>query len=138
MSLTIVNDYFFKPDGNVDEGEAAAAELVEYFSAEVPEVESSLWLEANEDFSAGPKGADVRHEGHVMVAAVGQEAQRKFTPNTFKPHQSAHDWDSVTGHLGRLAAKCGRPWGRSSTRCATSATAGPPGSRTRPGHRAPG
>ena len=49
MSMTIVNDYFFKPDGNVKEGKAAAAELVEYFRAEVPEVELSLWLEANDN-----------------------------------------------------------------------------------------
>jgi hypothetical protein len=31
MSITVVNDYDFKPDGNVAEGKAAAAELVEYF-----------------------------------------------------------------------------------------------------------
>ena len=42
MALTIVNDYFFKPDGDVEEGKAAAAELVEYFKADVPEVELSL------------------------------------------------------------------------------------------------
>lgn len=48
MSLTIVNDYFFKPDGNVEEGKAAA-ELVEYFKADVPEVELSLWLESQEN-----------------------------------------------------------------------------------------
>ncbi len=38
MSLTIVNDYFFKPDGNVEEGKAAAAELVEYFRRIFPRV----------------------------------------------------------------------------------------------------
>lgn len=45
MSITVVNDYDFKPDGDVAEGKAAAAELVEYFKAEVPEVQLSLWLE---------------------------------------------------------------------------------------------
>ncbi|HMB70499.1 MAG TPA: antibiotic biosynthesis monooxygenase [bacterium] len=45
MSITVVNDYDFKPDGDVAEGKAAAAELVEYFTAEVPEVQLSLWLE---------------------------------------------------------------------------------------------
>lgn len=49
MTITIVNDYFFKPDGDVEEGKAAAAELVEYFKADVPEVELSLWLEAQDN-----------------------------------------------------------------------------------------
>lgn len=49
MSVTIVNDYFFKPDGNVEEGKRAAAELVEYFKREVPEVQLSLWLESQEN-----------------------------------------------------------------------------------------
>lgn len=45
MSITVVNDYDFKPDGDVSEGKAAAKELVEYFKSEVPEVQLSLWLE---------------------------------------------------------------------------------------------
>jgi len=45
MSVTVVNDYDFRPDGDVDEGKAAAAELVDYFTAEVAEVQLSLWLE---------------------------------------------------------------------------------------------
>ncbi len=49
MSYTIVNDYFFKPDGDIDEGKAAAAELVEYFEADVPQVQLSLWLESEEN-----------------------------------------------------------------------------------------
>lgn len=49
MTTTIVNDYFFKPDGDVDEGKAAASELVNYFKAEVPEVQLSLWLESKEN-----------------------------------------------------------------------------------------
>jgi hypothetical protein len=49
MATTIVNDYFFKPDGNVKEGKAAAAELVEYFKNDVPEVQLSLWLESQEN-----------------------------------------------------------------------------------------
>lgn len=49
MALTIVNDYFFKPGGNVAEGKAAAAELVEYFNAEVPEIQLTLWLESAEN-----------------------------------------------------------------------------------------
>jgi len=49
MSITVVNDYFFKPDGDVAEGKAAAAELVEYFRGEVPQVQLSLWLESQEN-----------------------------------------------------------------------------------------
>jgi len=49
MSLTIVNDYYFKPDGDVDEGKAAAAELVEYFNSEIPEIQLSLWLESKDN-----------------------------------------------------------------------------------------
>lgn len=45
MSVTVVNDYNFKPDGDVEEGKAAAAELVRYFKKNCPEVQLSLWLE---------------------------------------------------------------------------------------------
>ena len=45
MSVTVVNDYDFKPDGDVAEGKAAAAELVDYFREKCPEVQLSLWLE---------------------------------------------------------------------------------------------
>lgn len=49
MSITVVNDYDFKPNGDVSEGKAAATELVEYFKANVPEVQLSLWLEDREN-----------------------------------------------------------------------------------------
>ena len=49
MSVTIVNDYYFKRDGDIREGKAAAAELVVYFNAHFPEVQLSLWLEGNEN-----------------------------------------------------------------------------------------
>jgi len=49
MAFTIVNDYYFKPDGDIAEGKAAAAELVEYFRNEVPEIQLSLWLEGQEN-----------------------------------------------------------------------------------------
>lgn len=45
MSIAVVNDYDFKPDGDVAEGKAAAQELVEYFKTHEPEVQLSLWLE---------------------------------------------------------------------------------------------
>jgi len=49
MTTTIVNDYYFKPDGSVAEGKAAAADLVRYFKDEVPEVQLSLWLQSKEN-----------------------------------------------------------------------------------------
>lgn len=49
MTITVVNDYHFKPDADLAEGKAAAAALVEYFEAEVPEVQLSLWLESQDD-----------------------------------------------------------------------------------------
>lgn len=45
MSITVVNDYDFKPDADLTEGKAAAVDLVAYFKANVPEVQLSLWLE---------------------------------------------------------------------------------------------
>ncbi|MGD8560734.1 MAG: hypothetical protein PVG89_16565 [Gammaproteobacteria bacterium] len=45
MSITVVNDYDFKPDGKFEEGKNAAAELVNYFNDNVPEIQLSLWLE---------------------------------------------------------------------------------------------
>ena len=49
MATTVVNDYFFKPGGDVAEGKAAAAELLEYFKSDEPEVQLSLWLESTEN-----------------------------------------------------------------------------------------
>jgi hypothetical protein len=49
MSVTVVNDYFFKPDGDIAEGKAAAADLIAYFTKNVPEVQLSLWLEGQEN-----------------------------------------------------------------------------------------
>jgi len=67
MSLTIVNDYFFKPDGDIEEGKSAAAELVEYFRAEVPEVELSLWLSSQEN---------PLHHYHITVFSTGDVVQK--------------------------------------------------------------
>lgn len=67
MSIAIVNDYFFKPDGNVEEGKAAADELVEYFMADVPEVELSLWLASQEN---------PLHHYHITVFNTGDAIQK--------------------------------------------------------------
>ena len=37
-----------------------------------------------------------------MIAAAGQEAQRKFDPGSVEPHQSAGDWDDVYESLETL------------------------------------
>lgn len=58
MSVTVVNDYDFKPDGDVEEGKAAAAELVAYFNEKFPEVQLSLWLEDRDN---------PRHHYHITV-----------------------------------------------------------------------
>ncbi|NIR27902.1 MAG: hypothetical protein GWN84_00915 [Gammaproteobacteria bacterium] len=67
MAFTIVNDYFFKPDGDVAEGKAAAADLVEYFNKEVPEVQLSLWLESEEN---------PLHHYHITVFDDADVAER--------------------------------------------------------------
>ena len=67
MSVTIVNDYFFRPDGDIGEGKAAATELVDYFNAEVPEVELSLWLEGQEN---------PLHHYHITVFRTDDAIQR--------------------------------------------------------------
>lgn len=84
MSFTIVNDYYFKPDGDIAEGKAAAAELVEYFNNEVPAVQLSLWLEAAEN---------PLHHYHVTVFDDAEavqplrdsEAIQRFTDRLY-PH----------------------------------------------------
>ena len=49
MSVTIVNDYYFKSVGGIAAGKAAASDLVEYFKDNFPEVQLSLWLEGREN-----------------------------------------------------------------------------------------
>jgi hypothetical protein len=67
MSITVVNDYDFRPDGNVAEGKAAAAELVKYFKAHYPEVQLSLWLEDNDN---------PLHHYHITVFDSEEALQR--------------------------------------------------------------
>lgn len=84
MSFTVVNDYFFKPDADVEEGKAAAAELVRYFKAEVPSVQLSLWLESREN---------PLHHYHITVFDTAEalqelrdsEAIKRFTGRLY-PH----------------------------------------------------
>ena len=48
MSVTVVHDYYFKPDGDVAEGKAAAAAFVDYLKT-LPAVQLTLWLEDREN-----------------------------------------------------------------------------------------
>ena len=48
MSVTVVHDYYFKPEGDVTEGKAAAAEFVEFLK-EFPGNQMTLWLEDREN-----------------------------------------------------------------------------------------
>ncbi len=84
MSMTIVNDYFFKPDGDVKQGKAAAAELLAYFKADVPEVELSLWLEA-QDNPLHHFHITVFGDPDVIQKVRGSEAIKRFT-NRLYPH----------------------------------------------------
>lgn len=67
MSITVVNDYDFKPAGDVAEGKAAAAELVDYFKAHFPEVQLSLWLEDSDN---------PLHHYHITVIDSPEALQR--------------------------------------------------------------
>lgn len=49
MSVTIVNDYFFVSPSGLDEGKAAAEDLVRHFREEEPAVQLSLWLESRDN-----------------------------------------------------------------------------------------
>jgi hypothetical protein len=48
MSIAVVHDYYFKPDGNVAEGKAAAGEFVEFLKTDSA-VQLTLWLEDREN-----------------------------------------------------------------------------------------
>jgi quinol monooxygenase YgiN len=48
MSVTVVHDYYFKPDGDVAESKAAAAEFVEFLTS-LPANQMTLWLEDREN-----------------------------------------------------------------------------------------
>lgn len=48
MSVTVVHDYYFKPDGDVADAKAAAAEFVEFLK-DFPGNQMTLWLEDREN-----------------------------------------------------------------------------------------
>lgn len=75
MSITVVNDYYFKPDGDVAAGKAAATELVQYFTSEVPGVQLSLWLESREN---------PLHHFHITVFDGDSDLERLRKSETIK------------------------------------------------------
>jgi len=58
MSVTVVNEWWFKKDANMEEAKDAALELVEYFNEKEPSVQLSLWLQDS---------ADPLHHFHITV-----------------------------------------------------------------------
>lgn len=84
MATTIVNDYFFKPDGDLEKGKAAAAELVEYFKSDVPEVQLSLWLESTEN-PLHHYHITVFDNEEVIERVKGSQAIERFVGRLF-PH----------------------------------------------------
>ena len=58
MTVTVVNDWRFKKDGDIEKGMKAADELVKYFEDHVPEVKLSLWLRDRDN---------PRHFYHITV-----------------------------------------------------------------------
>lgn len=44
MTVTVVNEWYFKDDGDKEEGLAAAGDYVAYMKANEPELLLSLWL----------------------------------------------------------------------------------------------
>ena len=51
-------------------------------------------------------------EQHVMIAAAGEAAQRRYAPETVEPEQSQGDWESVVEHIERLTGKRGLSQGK--------------------------
>lgn len=83
MSITVVHDYYFKPDGDVAEGKAAAADFVDYLKTN-PAVQLTLWLEDREN---------PLHHFHINVvdsigdfeAILGADEVKRFTDRLY-PH----------------------------------------------------
>jgi len=58
MSVTVVNEWWFKKDADIEEGKKAAAELVEFFNTYGDSLQLSLWTEDR---------ADPLHHFHITV-----------------------------------------------------------------------
>ncbi|PWE29368.1 hypothetical protein DDZ14_17445 [Maritimibacter sp. 55A14] len=84
MSVTVVNDYFFTPSGDIAEGKAAAAELVAYFRKDVPEVQLSLWLESR-DNPLHHYHITVFDNPETLASLRRSDAIKKFTDRLY-PH----------------------------------------------------
>jgi hypothetical protein len=49
MSVTVVNDWYFLKDADMDEAMRAIREYMDHLTANEPELEQSLWLKTNDD-----------------------------------------------------------------------------------------
>jgi len=49
MSVTVVNEWWFKEGADLDKGKAAASKLVDYFNKNWDSVQLSLWIEDRDD-----------------------------------------------------------------------------------------
>ena len=58
MSVTVVNEWWFKEDANIEEAKETAVELVKYFNQHEPSVQLSLWIQDR---------ADPFHYFHITV-----------------------------------------------------------------------
>jgi len=65
------------------------------------------WFELRERLSE-----QVLDEQHVMIAAAGESAERRHSPETVEPEQSQDDWKSVFQSLERLTGKYGLSQGK--------------------------
>lgn len=94
MSITVVNDYDFKPGGDVKGGKAAAAELVRYFKEEVPEVQLSLWLE-DRDNPLHHYHITVLDSAEALEKVRESDAIKRFVDKLF-PHIAQSTYISPT------------------------------------------
>jgi hypothetical protein len=97
MSITVVNDYDFKPDGDLAEGKAAAAELVDYFKLHFPEVQLSLWLE-DIDNPLHHYHVTVLDSVEALERVVESEAIKRFVDRLF-PHIAHSTYISPKCHV---------------------------------------
>lgn len=86
MSVTVVHDYYFKPDGDVAEGKAAAAEFVKFLKT-VPGVQLTLWLEDREN---------PLHHFHINVVDAIEDFEKLLEAEEVK-----HFTDRLYPHTAR-------------------------------------
>ena len=105
--------------GNIQHDEQGSNDLFEPFELEPYADAPGGWVVRTGDTTTRHLTDDERHglelserlsgqdldEQHVMIAAAGEAAERKFSPETVEPEQSQDDWKSVFQSLERLTVK---------------------------------